>query len=60
MKKVFIIGIGAGNPDYITVQAIKRILRNGQGTGEKRPGAPSKIDMRTLHQEQVVQNYRDS
>jgi len=25
MKKVFIIGIGAGNPDYITVQAIKAL-----------------------------------
>jgi hypothetical protein len=22
MRKVFIIGIGAGNPDYVTVQAI--------------------------------------
>src|SRR6202011_1067694 len=25
MKKVFIIGIGAGNPDYITVQAINAL-----------------------------------
>jgi precorrin-6A synthase len=25
MRKVFIIGIGAGNPDYITVQAIKTL-----------------------------------
>lgn len=25
MKKVFVIGIGAGNPDYITVQAIKAL-----------------------------------
>ena len=25
MKKVLIIGIGAGNPDYITVQAIKAL-----------------------------------
>ena len=25
MRKVFIIGIGAGNPDYITVQAINAL-----------------------------------
>ena len=25
MKKVLLIGIGAGNPDYITMQAIKAI-----------------------------------
>jgi precorrin-6A synthase len=25
MKKVFVIGIGAGNPDYITIQAIKAL-----------------------------------
>ncbi len=25
MKKIFVIGIGAGNPDYITVQAIKAL-----------------------------------
>jgi precorrin-6A synthase len=25
MKQVFIIGIGAGNPDYITVQAINAL-----------------------------------
>jgi precorrin-6A synthase len=25
MKKVFVIGIGAGNPDYVTVQAIKAL-----------------------------------
>ena len=25
MRKVFVIGIGAGNPDYITVQAINAL-----------------------------------
>ena len=25
MRKLFIIGIGAGNPDYITVQACKAL-----------------------------------
>src|ERR1700689_3762363 len=25
MKKIFVIGIGAGNPDYITVQAINAL-----------------------------------
>ena len=25
MKKVFVIGIGAGNPDYVTVQAINAL-----------------------------------
>ena len=25
MRKVFIIGIGAGNPDYVTVQAINAL-----------------------------------
>src|ERR1700722_2480347 len=25
MKKIFLIGIGAGNPEYITVQAIKAL-----------------------------------
>ena len=25
MKKVLIIGIGAGNPDYVTVQAINAL-----------------------------------
>ncbi len=25
MRKLYIIGIGAGNPDYITVQAIKAL-----------------------------------
>ena len=25
MRKVFIIGVGAGNPDYITVQAINAL-----------------------------------
>src|SRR5580693_9743659 len=25
MRKIFIIGIGAGNPDYVTVQAIKAL-----------------------------------
>ena len=25
MRKVFVIGIGAGNPDYVTVQAINAL-----------------------------------
>jgi precorrin-6A synthase len=25
MKKVFVIGIGAGNPDYVTIQAINAL-----------------------------------
>jgi precorrin-6A synthase len=25
MRKVFIIGIGAGNPDYVTVQAVNAL-----------------------------------
>ena len=28
MRKVFVIGIGAGNPDYVTVQAIMRLMRS--------------------------------
>ena len=27
MKKILIIGIGAGNPDYITMQAVKALNR---------------------------------
>jgi len=27
MKRILIIGIGAGNPDYITMQAVKALNR---------------------------------
>jgi len=27
MKKVFVIGIGAGNPDYVAVQVIARLTK---------------------------------
>ena len=27
MKKLLVIGIGAGNPDYITLQAVKALNR---------------------------------
>ena len=27
MRKLFIIGIGAGDPDYVTIQAIKALNR---------------------------------
>ena len=40
MKTILIIGIGAGDPDYITVQAVKalntrrRLLHDGEGPGQ--------------------------
>jgi precorrin-2 methylase len=34
MRKVFIIGIGAGNPDYVTVQAINALNEAHSGMAE--------------------------
>src|SRR4051812_9500682 len=51
MKKVLIIGIGAGDPDHLTLQAVKAIAAAdvffvlGKGSGEE-PGAYDLVRMR--------------
>ncbi len=47
MKKIFIIGIGAGDPDYITVQAVKALnLVNVFFIMDKGPDKATLIDLR--------------
>ena len=47
MRKVFVIGIGPGNPDYVTVQAINALnavdvfFEMDKGGRERRPGPSS-------------------
>ncbi len=55
MRKILIIGIGAGNPDYVTIQAINAMnqadmfLHSRQGGREGRIAAAPDGDVRTLH-----------
>ena len=55
--RIHVIGIGAGDPDYVTAQAVAAlndtagVLRDGQGrqAQEGRPGGAAATDLRAVH-----------
>ena len=55
MRRIHVIGIGAGDPDYVTAQAVAALndtaglLRDGQGRREGRPGGAAARDLRAVH-----------
>ncbi len=54
-RRIHVIGIGAGDPDYVTAQAVGRaqrhpgLLRDGQGRHQGRSGRAAPADLRAVH-----------
>ena len=57
MRKIFVIGIGAGNPDYITVQAIKAL--NEVDVFFVMDKGPEKDDLTRLRKEICARHIKD-